>query len=473
MTVKLTKAEALSLARIIAEYFDLALLLEVALENPQTPNDLVRSVLPLIPGETTKAKVSWAISKARPAFASEERFRNLLTEALAKLELAQVAHLPISPANPADKLRCVMATPMFVMRDIRVVRRQAAQLKAAGFNAICSLVDLQTGAGQRDYIIKGRSATNLTDTSCANIDAVIAAGLTPILTIRNDWAVRKRIGVVPSVDGQPETQADFYSSSRLGSEEKFLSMLRGFYDLVHIQISIEPEHPASAVFSVKLAKYLRASGFKNRIFINPYSKAISAHVQIAADLNALDVEWARSHNGNSIPDDPVWNTDGDTTISASNVKARVAKMEASQKDWILWTQVFANSPGDFPAEYLDVGLMPSAPSGSEGLTGNESGFLWKPSGENTKKLVVLLPPQFTGITRTDSAGLWSDGNRVESARYANVGNGNREHYRFGKAGAAYPAGIQFRITTKTGKVWVWSIAKPASRNENVRGRETS
>ena len=265
----------------------------------------------------------------------------------------------------ADKLKAVMATPMFVMRDNSVVRRQAAQLKAAGYNAVASLVDLQTGEGQRDYIIRGRMATKLTDGCMTNLDAVIEAGLVPIVIIRNDWAVRTGSGHVPSIGGQPDSQADFYSATRLRYEKDFCEAMAAYFQDIHIQLSIEPEHPASADFALQLARHLRTIGFENRIFVNPYSAAVAAHEAIRGELAAVGVEWARSHHGSMLPPDPVWNTDGDTALNGNGVRERVRLMESSGKDWILWTQTLANCPGDFPAEYLNVGLLAdsSAPTG--------------------------------------------------------------------------------------------------------------
>lgn len=56
---------------------------------------------------------------------------------------------------------------------------------------------------------------------------------------------------------------------------------------------------------------------------------------------------------------------GDTALNGNGVRERVRLMESSGKCWILWTQTLANCPGDFPAEYLNVGLLAdsSTPTG--------------------------------------------------------------------------------------------------------------
>ena len=460
MAVSLSKIEAYRLAQIIVDNVDPVLLLAVAIEKPQTPAQIAKAVLPFLNGDTLRDKVAWAVSKVRPAFDSEDRFRLVVSSLLSKLKLKSAA-----PADLSAKLRAAMVTPLFVYANTVIASRQAATLKAAGFNAIASLVDLQTGDGQRDYIVKGRTATKLTDRCEKNIQAVIDAGLIPVLIIRNDWAVRRNAGSVPSIGGQPTSQADFYSAARLRYEKQFLDSLQGYYKHIHIQLSIEPEHPASADFALQLARHLRAAGFANRLLINPLSPAVAAHKAIQAGLAAAGVEWARSHHGDSVPPDPVWNTDGDTALNGSNVRARVAKMQASGKDWILWTQSLANSHGDFPAEYMDVGLSEQTLPAM--ITGHEKGFLWKPVGENSGKLRVLLPEVWTGKVDRGSVELWRGGERIETLASTGVANGNREHFQAKKPGGAYNAGVEVRAT-EGGRTWVWKIPNPAGRNENLK-----
>lgn len=474
MIPPLTTAEKTRLAAIILGEISPSAVLFIVLSRPQNTKELIALLGPFIPGDTLREKIAYAFSATRPAFDSDARFREVAEGVLDKLrgvtddegEPVEVDGEAPASGITADKLKAVMATPMFVMRDNSVVRRQAAQLKAAGYNAVASLVDLQTGEGQRDYIIRGRMATKLTDGCMTNLDAVIEAGLVPIVIIRNDWAVRTGSGHVPSIGGQPDSQADFYSATRLRYEKDFCEAMAAYFQDIHIQLSIEPEHPASADFALQLARHLRTIGFENRIFINPYSAAVAAHEAIRGELAAVGVEWARSHHGAMLPPDPVWNTDGDTALNGNSVRERVRLMESSGKDWILWTQTLANCPGDFPAEYLNVGLLADS-SAPTGLTGKEPGFIWKPKGEHSNNLVVLLPAAFTGKSKTDSGALWHGGKRLEPAAYAGTANGGRDHYRFGQPGGSYPSAVEFRIDDSAGRSWAWKIAAPAKRHENL------
>jgi len=89
------------------------------------------------------------------------------------------------------------------------------------------------------------------------------------------------------------------------------------------------------------------------------------------------------------------------------------------------------------------------------------GFLWKPIAENSKKLVVLMPPSATGRT-VHSAHLELGGSRIETASYSGVHNGGREHYRFSKPGGGYPPGVVF-VCRVDGCGLKYTIANPSSR----------
>lgn len=144
-------------------------------------------------------------------------------------------------------------------------------------------------------------------------------------------------------------------------------------------------------------------------------------------------------------------------LLANSVMSDAALMK-SLRD--LWTN-------DLPEDTDDE--MASTPAevgeGIEGLSAN--GYIWKPIGENSKRLVIVMPFAYTGRLLTNSAALWQNGSQIESANYTGVGNGGREHYRFGRAGNWYSSGTQLRITDKAGVQWSWTVEKTGSRNENL------
>ncbi len=465
MGLKLSTKEAAALARIVLATVDPLMLLMIGFIAVGDREKAIQMALGLVPEKSARDKVRWILAKIRPAFSDDERFAEVVDYLRDKLSAASIP-APGDPASPSDRLRCAFVTPMLAYSDTGLVRRQADALRSAGYNAVCSLIDLQTADGKRDYVTAGRMATKLTPKGEANLEALLSSGLVPVVIVRNDWAVRSRTGRVPSVGGQPEAKSDFYSATRLRYEKQFLDSLAGYYDRIHLQLSIEPDLAESAGFALSLAEHLRASGFRNRLFVNPYSAAVAAHEAIRGELAAVGVEWARSHHGSMLPPDPVWNTDGDTALNGNGVRERVRLMESSGKDWILWTQTLANCPGNFPAEYLNVGLLADS-SAPTGLTGKEPGFIWKPKGEHTNNLVVLLPAAFTGKSKTDSGALWHGGKRLEPAAYAGTANGGRDHYRFGQPGGSYPSAVEFRIDDSAGRSWAWKIAAPAKRHENL------
>jgi hypothetical protein len=82
-----------------------------------------------------------------------------------------------------------------------------------------------------------------------------------------------------------------------------------------------------------------------------------------------------------------------------------------------------------------TGQTPS-PIGS--LLSKSGQFLWKPDSDKDGKLAVLLPSTLTGRIKSVSV-LSPDGKKVlQKGRFSGIGNGSREHYRFTKAGGAFP-----------------------------------
>lgn len=255
--------------------------------------------------------------------------------------------------NPAvSTIRAAMVTPIFVMKDINVVRQQARQIATSGnFNSVVGLVDLQTGPSERQYIVNGRDATRLSSTAESNIRAVLDTGITPIIIIRNDWASRTKKDYIPSVGG-PSHGSSFYSQDKLDNEKRFLSGLKWLYPHVHFQLNIEPERAESANFALEVARHLRSNGFTNKLIVNPYKDAVGAHQSIRSKLNELGVTWARSKNSGTTSEDPIFNSDGNTSLNSSSADGFIKQVRAVGKDYIIWSRELANSPGPVPSAYL-------------------------------------------------------------------------------------------------------------------------
>jgi hypothetical protein len=117
-----------------------------------------------------------------------------------------------------------------------------------------------------------------------------------------------------------------------------------------------------------------------------------------------------------------------------------------------------------PAAQKASSASKSSHSGGSGGISNE--FLWKPTAEKDGKLVVLLPASLTGDV--SSLALYSSlpptpANRIEDGRYANVGNGDREHFRFSKAGSSYQDGLYVVATLKDGTKVQHQISETSAR----------
>jgi len=100
--------------------------------------------------------------------------------------------------------------------------------------------------------------------------------------------------------------------------------------------------------------------------------------------------------------------------------------------------------------------------GGSGDQGEGGGFLWKPVGENSGRLVILLPPQYTGQVSVVYVAN-SKGGAIEAGSYTGVGNGNRTHWRFSKPGSGYGQNILAVANLKSGGAVHWPIPNGASR----------
>lgn len=90
-------------------------------------------------------------------------------------------------------------------------------------------------------------------------------------------------------------------------------------------------------------------------------------------------------------------------------------------------------------------------------------FLWKPKSDKDGKLAILLPKGLTGKVAGVEI-LSPDGTQViGKGKYAGVGNGDREHFRFGKAGGSYPDGAIVVITMADGSKRHMEIKETSDR----------
>lgn len=90
-------------------------------------------------------------------------------------------------------------------------------------------------------------------------------------------------------------------------------------------------------------------------------------------------------------------------------------------------------------------------------------FLWKPKSEKDGKLAILLPAEMTGQVEGVRV-LSPDGQAILArGKYANIGNGGREHYRFTKPGSSFPPGSHVEILLKDDTRKTITIMQPNQR----------
>ena len=112
-----------------------------------------------------------------------------------------------------------------------------------------------------------------------------------------------------------------------------------------------------------------------------------------------------------------------------------------------------------------VGCEGSDDSGpSIGSRGDGGGFLWKPLGEHSRKLVILLPSQYRGKVASVHVAN-SNGDVLEVGVFTIIANGNRPHYRFSKAGASYGNDLYAVADMNSGDTVHWPIPRGGTRTE--------
>jgi hypothetical protein len=104
-------------------------------------------------------------------------------------------------------------------------------------------------------------------------------------------------------------------------------------------------------------------------------------------------------------------------------------------------------------------IQKSVPTGS---TLHKSGeFLWKPKSDKDGKLAILLPSALEG--QVDSVSVISPSGTVSTGKYAGVGNGSREHFRFTRPGGDFQDGSKVVITMKDGSLKEVQISDSSAR----------
>lgn len=90
-------------------------------------------------------------------------------------------------------------------------------------------------------------------------------------------------------------------------------------------------------------------------------------------------------------------------------------------------------------------------------------FLWKPESEKDGKLAILLPANISQDVKRVRILSPDKKKVVATGKYYGIGNGDRAHFRFSKAGAKYANNSKVEITMNNGTVYYVNVAKTGSR----------
>jgi hypothetical protein len=106
---------------------------------------------------------------------------------------------------------------------------------------------------------------------------------------------------------------------------------------------------------------------------------------------------------------------------------------------------------------VDPNQIPPSNTTVNNTGSGDQNFLWKPEGENSKKLVILIPAKLS----TDPIGTLTIHDSIRG-KFSSVANGNRAHYRFDKPGSAYGKDIPV-VLIKNGKKYEWIVPNGGTR----------
>lgn len=99
-------------------------------------------------------------------------------------------------------------------------------------------------------------------------------------------------------------------------------------------------------------------------------------------------------------------------------------------------------------------------------TNAPAGFLWKPIADSPPNGLVILTPSSWNSDINSVQVVGSEDSRIlATGKYSGVGNGDREHYRFEKAGNNFPDGSLVRILFKNGQERLIAISDTSARFE--------
>lgn len=95
--------------------------------------------------------------------------------------------------------------------------------------------------------------------------------------------------------------------------------------------------------------------------------------------------------------------------------------------------------------------------------GNSGQFLWKPKSDKDGKLAILIPANLSHNIKSVAILDPKNKKNIETGKDGGIGNGERAHFRFKKAGGNYPDNAIVEITYNNGNKKRIKIPETSSR----------
>lgn len=392
--------------------------------------------------------------------------------------------LPTEVVSPSGLIYGLMITDALCDTDLEKRKSDLIRLRKS-YNTILVLADLQRSGAKpsRPYVAWARDKNNLNALGVKNLKFLKSLGFNVHIITFNAWgSINGWSAQMASTQAAGLTEDKVYTAAFLEQEKRFVAnMIRDYGSMIDgIMPALESQSPNGAKFSYEIAKHLRSIGFKGVISYN----VLGAGGQTLKNYDFKSLGALKASSQNDIgkwtsSDNAIRNSDGMVTLSAA-APADIKKIYTNPgpAGFYMWSKDFVGGTGgrsmNISSAYLiDPNTKPNSPVVTPEAPATldpaklTSGFLWKPQSDNDKKLVVLFPTGFVGRHK-EAYVIGADGVRENGKFSGESSNGNRVHYRFGKAGGSYKAPALAVIKLKDGSVFSYKIANPAARTENIR-----
>lgn len=400
-----------------------------------------------------------------------------------------------NPTPPeAGFYRGLMLTDAVCDKNLAQTRGDEIAYLRTKYDTILTLIDLQrNGPVQtRNYVDWARNKDKLTSLGLNNLKWLHDQGFRVHAILLNGWGARHNFaGQMGSVQDALINESTLYTNKQLEVEKAFIDdLLSKAGDYIDgIMPVLEGSHAASALFTYRIAEYLREQKkFKGAIIFNNIGDGANEtnkydlkkyNILKAVSQNSLDT-WEQSDND-------IRNADGMLEINSSRTDA-IQKVtgKPGPNGFYLWAKELVGSnsgpTSNIPTNYVEYAVLTDG-----GNNGGDNGdgddtlpeweglreakelqkhMLWKPISESDSKLVVLVKWSIRDIKRVALRNSWL-GDEFEEGRHTGEFHDGREVFRFKKSGGEYPKPVYLSFTMKNSDAYIFKIPNGSNRYEET------